>query len=134
MRWTEWALTTNDYFLRTPPEIHGRHPVDASDRAIGGARLRGVKLSTDIVDRVRLEGNAGRASLLRAVVDQTVLTNVQIARAGAAAPVVRLAVCQIVLEAADSRVEVLEYLPWSVDSGRNCVVHLAFGAAQRFQP
>ena len=94
--------------LRRPPEIHRRHAVHAADRAVRRARLRRRELAADVVDGVALERHARIAALLRAVVHQAVLADVEVARAGAAAPLVRLAVGQVVLEAANPRIEVLE--------------------------
>src|SRR5579863_8005804 len=49
------------------------------------------------------ERNAGIAALLRAVMDEAVLANVEVARAGAAAPVVFAARGDIVLKRIDAR-------------------------------
>src|SRR5579863_3289491 len=49
------------------------------------------------------ERNAGVAALLRAVMDEAVLANVEVARAGAAAPVVFAARGDIVLKRIDAR-------------------------------
>src|SRR5579862_299996 len=107
--------------------------MDAANRAVGGARLRRREFAPDVVDRVVVERRSGSAALLRAVMDQAVLADVKVARAGAAAPFVRLAVREVVLEARDSRIQILHHLPRTVDRGSHLVVHLPLARAQRLQ-
>ena len=66
--------------------------------------------------------------------DEPVLADVEVAAAGAAPPVVRFPVHQVVLEAADSRVEILEDLPRPADRGRHGVVHLTLRRTERLEP
>src|SRR5439155_20841006 len=120
--------------LRTSPEIHHRHAVDAADRTIRRARLPRRELAADVVDGISLERHGGEAALLRAVVDEPVLADVQIPRARAAAPVVRPAVGQVVLKVRDPRVQVLDDLPRSVDRGGHLVVYLPLDRAERLEP
>ena len=55
---------------------------------MGGAEFFGQVLATYVIAGVSCEGNSGIAALLRAVVHQAVFADVEIARSGAAAPVV----------------------------------------------
>src|SRR5690348_1004498 len=116
--------------LRGAPEVHGRDPVHAADRAEGGAGLRRVELAADVLDGVLLERNRRVAPLLRAVVNEAELADVEIPGAGAAAPVVRLAVRQVVLEGADAGVEILDDVLRAVDPARDIVVDGALGRAE----
>ncbi len=79
--------------------------MDAADRAVRRARLDGVELALDVVARVRGERCAGKAALLRAVVHEPALTDVEVASTGATRPVVGLALDQVLLEAIDARVD-----------------------------
>src|SRR5215510_12337890 len=110
--------------LRASPEVHRRHTMDAAHRAERGARLGRGELAADVVDGVAVERHGGEAALLRAVVHEPVFADVEVARARAAPPLVRPAVRDVVLEAADPRVEVLEHLPGAADGRRDLVVHL----------
>src|SRR3954447_21191716 len=92
---TEPCVTVGSCFCGFAPEIHERHAVDAADGAERCAPLRGQQLAADVVGRIGGERDAGEAALLRAPVDQPVLADVEIARAGATAPVVRLAIGEI---------------------------------------
>ena len=94
--------------LRASPEVHRRHAMDAADRAVRRARFRRRRTRGGCRRRVGLERHAGIAALLRAVVHEPVFADVEIARAGAAPPLVRLAVGQVVLEVRDARIEILE--------------------------
>src|SRR6185369_11381176 len=73
------------------------------------------------------------AALLRTVVHQAVLADIEVARAGAAPPLVRLAIRQVVLKAANPRIEILEDLPGPVDGGRHLVVNLALDRSERLE-
>ena len=82
---------------------------------------------------VLIERRAGEPALLRAVVDQPLLADIQIARAGAAAPLVGLPVGEVGLKARNPRVEILHDLPRTADGGRHLVVHLPFRWRERLQ-
>src|ERR1700683_123972 len=109
----DWVVRNGT--LRHAPGVHRRYAVHAADRAVRRARLRRGELAPEIVDRIRLERHTRGPALLRAVVHQPALADVQIPSARAAPPVVGLAVGQIVLKVRDSRIEVLENLPRPVD-------------------
>ena len=81
--------------------------MDAGDGAARGAALGGAVFAADVVDGVLAERLAGVAALLRAVVHQAVFADVEVAGAGAAAPVVLLAVRDVVLEIIQARVAAL---------------------------
>ena len=66
---------------------HG-HFLNATDRAGGGAALAGKVFPPHILERVFLDRDPGIAPLLRTVVDQAILADVDVAGAGAAAPIV----------------------------------------------
>src|SRR2546423_33076 len=102
--------------------------MDAADRAVRGAGLARRELASNIVDRIRLERHGRITALLRAVVDEALFADVQVACAGAAPPLVRLPVREVVLEASNSGIEILDDLPGAVDGGRNLVEHPAFGS------
>src|SRR5215831_3965973 len=121
------------YFLWRPPKVHRRDAMDAADGAVRRAPLGRQELALDVVDCVVLERDAGRAALLRAPVDESVLADIEIARAGTAAPLVRLAVGELFLEVRDAGVEILEDLQRAVDGRRHLVVHLAFHGTERLE-
>ena len=62
----------------------------------------GYVLAADVLHCVLLQGDAGVAALLRAVVHQAILADIQVAGAGAAAPLVGPALGDVVLEAIDA--------------------------------
>ena len=74
--------------LRGAPVVDVADSMDAADGAVGGAAFGGEEFALDVGGGVVGEGNAGVAALLAAVVDEAVFANIEIARAGAAAPVV----------------------------------------------
>src|SRR5579859_1763686 len=98
----------------------------AGDGAARGAFLHGAVFAADVFNRVLHQRLGGVAALLRAVVHQAVLTDVQIAGAGAAAPFVLDAVGDVVLEIIDLRVAALFH-------GAHSHVHFAFRVAERLQ-
>ena len=59
--------------------------------------------ATDVGDGILLEGDSGIAALLRAVVDESVFANIEVARASAAAPLVGPSLRDVVLEGIDAR-------------------------------
>src|SRR6185295_10583829 len=90
------------------------------------APLLGVVLANHVGRRVLLDGDAGRAALLRAVMHQPVLADVEVARARAATPLVLLARGEVVLEPPQTRVLGLR-------DALQLVVDLALALAQRLQ-
>src|SRR6185437_7831608 len=74
--------------LRRAPVIDVADLVNATDRAVGRAAFSGDKLALHVGAGVFRNGHARRSALLRTVVHQPVLADVEIARTGAAAPVV----------------------------------------------
>ena len=98
------AAGGNGGVLRGAPVIDVADLVDAADGAVGGAGLSRCRYSRrTIFEGVLGQRLAGVAALLRAVVHQAVLADVHVARAGAATPVVRLAVRDVVLEVIEAR-------------------------------
>ena len=77
--------------LRRAPGIDGGYLVHAGNGAARGAAFFGEEFAVALLVGVFHERNAGIAALLRAIVDQAVFADVEVARAGAAAPVVFLA-------------------------------------------
>src|SRR5437660_11770125 len=92
--------------------------MDARHRAVRGAGLLCQIFAADVFDGVLLQRDPRIAALLRAVVHQPVLANVEITRARAAAPLVRLAQGDVVLE----RIDASEAAPFEV-------LHLMIDAA-----
>src|SRR5256714_15667639 len=90
--------------LGVAPVVEDGDLVRAGHRAERRAPLLRVVLALDVGLRVLLDGDAGRAALLRAVVYESVLADVEVARAGAAAPGVGLARGEAVLEPPQARV------------------------------
>src|SRR5262249_55276936 len=84
--------------LGRAPVVEHRHLLDAGDGAEFRAGFFGVKLALQVFARVLFERDAGKAALLRAVMDEAVFADVQVTRARPAAPVVRPAVSQVLLE------------------------------------
>src|SRR5439155_22684148 len=72
--------------------------VDARSRRRGAARFLRDGLAAHVLDCVLVERLCRVPALLRTVMHQAVLADIQISRAGAAAPVVLTAVRDIVLE------------------------------------
>ena len=87
--------------LRRTPRVEDRYLVHAGDGAIGSAGFFRQIFATNVFGRVFLQRNGGIAALLRAIVHQAILANVEIARPGAAAPLIGAALRNIVLEAVD---------------------------------
>src|SRR5216683_4804093 len=68
------------------------------DRAMRRARLLRMELAAHIGNRVFLERNGRIPALLRAVMHQAVLANIEVARPGAAAPLIRAPQRDVVLK------------------------------------
>src|ERR1051326_2225443 len=81
--------------------MHARHG------AVRGAGFFGEIFAAQIFARISRERDAGIAALLRAVVHEAVFADVEVARAGATAPLVRPAVGEVILKAVDARVTFL---------------------------
>src|SRR5271169_5690655 len=72
--------------------------MDATNRAVRRAGLFGEEFALEVGLGVLGQWHAGEAALLRAVVHQAVLADVEVARSGTAAPVVGLSVSDGFLE------------------------------------
>ena len=112
--------------LRRAPGVKDGNLVHAGNRAVRRAAFFREVFAADVVAGVGFERNAGIAALLRAVVHQAVFADVEIARAGAAAPVVRLALRNVVLESVDAREAALFH-------GLHLVIDAALFFAERLQ-
>ena len=75
------------------------------------ASLLGEVLALDVVERVLLERNSGVTALLRAIVNEAVLTDVKIAGARAARPFIRLASREVFLKPMKSAVALFVVAP-----------------------
>src|SRR5271157_5890483 len=84
--------------LGSSPRIQDRHLVHARYRAMRRARLLRLELAAQIGKRISLQRNARVPALLRAVMHQPVLANIEVARPGPAAPLVRAAQRDVVLK------------------------------------
>src|SRR5271170_1651295 len=88
------------------------------------------ELAAEIVAAVGCERNSGIAALLRAVVHQSVFADVEIARSGAAAPLVRQTLRDVVLEGVNSgKAALLPRLHLVVDAALFVVERLHLAAA-----
>src|SRR5262245_66683755 len=72
--------------------------MDTGDGTVRSTRFLGEIFSSEIIASVMFERNSGIASLLRAVMNQAVLTDIEVASTRPAAPVVGLRIRQVVLE------------------------------------
>ncbi len=93
--------------LRGAPVVKHADLLHAGDGAAHGAGLYGVEFTDNIFAGVFGERRAGVAALLRAPVHQAILTDIEIAGAGAATPLVILAAGDVVLEVVEARVGTL---------------------------
>ena len=73
---------------RFPKFIHHGHALHARNCAVGGARFDQVVFAFQILTRVLFQRNTGITALLRAVVDETVFTNIEVATPSTTMPVV----------------------------------------------
>src|SRR5581483_3450427 len=74
----------------------------AGNRAMRSAALFGAILAADIVDCVFFKRNTRITALLRTIVHQAVFADIQITRSGAAAPLVRTPLRDVVLKPVDA--------------------------------
>src|SRR5438046_226228 len=89
--------------LPSSPSIKNRNLVHTRHCAMRRARLLGQIFAPDVLDGVFLQWNRGIATLLRAVVHQPILANIEIACSRPAAPLVRTPKSNVVLKRIDSR-------------------------------
>ncbi len=95
-----------------------------------GARFFRQVFAAQIVARVAREWNAGIAALLRAVVHESVLADVEITRPGAAAPVVGQAPGNVVLKRVDAgKAALFERLHFVIDAALFLAQRLQLPAA-----
>src|SRR5215472_5625578 len=88
------------------------------------------ELAPYVGQRVLLEGNRRIAALLRAIMHEPVLTDVQITGSRTATPLVRTSLCDIVLKAIDTReAALLKRLHRVVDRARFFVERLQLSIA-----
>src|SRR5439155_23764990 len=90
--------------LRVAPVVEDANLMHALDSAGGRAPLFGFVFAVEIFDSVVCEGNSRIAALLRAPVNQAVFADVEIARAGTTAPLIRFALGDAVLKPVKARV------------------------------
>src|SRR5581483_1263485 len=88
--------------LRGAPGIEDRNLVHAGNGAMRGTAFFGEILATDIGNCVFFQRDAGIPPLLRAVMHQPILADVEVARSGAATPLVRTSLGNVVLEGIDT--------------------------------
>ena len=101
----EAAVARGDFAgLRGAPVVNVADAVDAADSAVGRAGLCRQKLALDVCGGVVGQWHAGVAALLAAIVHQAVFADVEVARAGAAAPVIGQAFDDGFLEVIELRV------------------------------
>src|ERR1700733_14521106 len=68
-----------------------------------GARLFRIELAPQIADRIVFQRDSWIATLLRAVVHQSILANIEVASASATAPLIGPAERDVVLKCIDAR-------------------------------
>lgn len=93
--------------LGVPPIVEEGYVLHAGDRAKGRAGLASVIFMPHVLPGVLLKGDGRVTALLRAVVDQAVLTDVQIAAAGAATPLPWNSTGDILLEPVEAGIRTL---------------------------
>src|SRR5438876_1121766 len=99
--------------------------LDAADGAMGSAGLFREVLTIHIGERVFLERNTGITALLRAIVNQAILTDIEIAGTCTASPIVRFASREIFLEPIEAAVALLTV-------GFDFLIDAFLAAIQRF--
>src|SRR3954470_19186982 len=87
--------------LRSTPEIEIGNLVYAGNGAIRRAGLLGDVFAANVLYRVFAQRFAGITALLGAIVDQPILTDIQVAGPSAALPVMSPPIGDIVLEIVD---------------------------------
>src|SRR5262245_34066958 len=102
--------------------------MDAANGAHRCATLDLVILPPEIVGDILREGNAGVSALLRTPVHEPVFTDVQITAAGAAVPVIRVRVREILLKAV-----VVGEIEWRLAGGDNLFEDRPLPVVERFQ-
>ena len=100
--------------------------MNAGYRAVRRAGFFRQVLPAYVLERVLLDGSSRIAALLRAIVNKSVFADVEIASACAASPVVRLAICEIVLKSVYASVPLLA-------KTLHLVVNLALYSRQRLE-
>src|SRR5271155_4787829 len=112
--------------LRGAPSIEDGNLVHARHGAMRRAAFLREIFAAHVVASIRGEGHTRIAALLRAVMHQPVFANVEVACAGTAAPRIRQALSDVVLEGVDAgEAALLPRLHFVVDP--------ALFAAQRLQ-
>src|SRR5580765_7838638 len=102
--------------LFAAPEIEVRDVVNAGYSAVGRAALFGDVFAANVLDRVFVQRLRRIAALLRAIVHEPVLADIQVARAGAALPLVRPPIRDRILEEVQAReVALLQFLHLAID-------------------
>src|SRR5208337_4579296 len=90
--------------LGSSPVVYVRHLVYARDRTVRSAAFFGEELAANIGERVLLQRGSGITALLRAVMNESVFANVEISCPSPAAPLVRPAIGDVVLEPIEARI------------------------------
>src|SRR6185437_16078956 len=88
--------------LRGAPAVNCGNLVDAGDGAMRRAGFFRKEFAANIGDRIFFQRDARISALLRAVVHQPVLADVQVPRACSATPIVGFSFGDVVLEAVDA--------------------------------
>src|SRR5438045_8221406 len=96
--------------LRIAPVVENADLVNALERARRRAPFLSLVLAIEIFHRVLVERYARIAALLRAPVDETVFADIEITRAGATTPVVRLSFSDAVLKPVQAGVVLVAHL------------------------
>jgi len=86
------------FFWALPKFVHHGHSLHTGNSAMGSAWLHRVVFMLQILTRVFFKWNAGMTALLRAIVHEAVLTNVEVAAPRATMPIIRPPLSQIFIE------------------------------------
>ena len=89
--------------MGSAPEVNYGNLVHARNRAARGAALLRQKLALPLLIGIIFQWNARVPTLLRAIMNEAVLADIQIARTGPAPPVVLASLCNVVLEIVQAR-------------------------------
>ena len=89
--------------LRVTPEIHFRDFVNTGNRAVIGTGFRGIVLADNIVTGVIFKGDSRVASLLGAIVNQPIFTDVEVPGASSTFPLVGASFGQGILKLSNLR-------------------------------
>jgi hypothetical protein len=81
-----------------PELVNHRNLVHARNRAKRRTPLYRIKFPVKIFRAILLKGNTRRTALLRAIMDESILADVEISASGTAFPVIRISLYKVLLK------------------------------------